>query len=626
MEEENWWWRTWFYHTWFLKPKLGERELEELEYINDNIWVPQIVFKRWIILFSVAWIITTIIDIVTYKVVDWWLYTVAITQFISMVWYGICVFTYKRLTHAKLLSFYFNLTTIQYAFPLMFIFKNIECSANNYSFFSEKSCADPIQHEHFIIYMYLSSITTILVHESSIFLQTLVTLFLYVPAYIVGNKYSTLTPVGMKFSNRLLFLILTVMAIHVWGILFYQTKRTAFTLAKKLKNEMELRQRSTSYMFHEMRSPLNVIMLAVDQINNKELSDKTKPCIFIMENILNDSLDFQKISQGSFTLNTVSFSFNNMLQQAVNSVEPLWIAKHQTFSLKVAPEVYDLPYKVIGDQMRIRQIILNYLSNAVKYTEQRGTIMMHVSTSGVTSLSNNSDTINVHIAVTDSGVGIEEKDQLQLFKPFVQITNKLSGTVRGTGLGLSIVASLIEQMGGTYGVTSTLGVGSTFYCTIPLKVDKGHNVDTGYSKTTTTPNNSSLDVENGDLSALSPILVVDDNVLICNLVKEILTKWKIRVDVAHNGKEALDVLHQYYPNTCPYQVILMDDMMPVMFGQTAIKQLRAEGYMTPIIGITGNAEDADKILLYGADHVIIKPISKTRLMKTLAMIINQMNN
>jgi CheY-like chemotaxis protein len=223
--------------------------------------------------------------------------------------------------------------------------------------------------------------------------------------------------------------------------------------------------------------------------------------------------------------------------------------------------------------------------------------------------------------VTDSGVGIEEKDQHQLFKPFVQITNRLSGTTKGTGLGLSIVASLLEQMGGTYGVTSTFGIGSTFYCTIPLKVDKTSSEEhTLCSRSHKTPNSSTVDIESHDLSALSPILIVDDNRLICNIVKEILNKWNIKVDIVHNGKEALDKLKHYEPEHCPYQVVLMDDMMPVMFGQTAIKQLRSDGYAVPIIGITGNIEEADKILLYGANHVLKKPITKYTLMKTLASI------
>jgi CheY-like chemotaxis protein len=172
-------------------------------------------------------------------------------------------------------------------------------------------------------------------------------------------------------------------------------------------------------------------------------------------------------------------------------------------------------------------------------------------------------------------------------------------------------------MKGTYRVSSALGVGSTFYCTLPLKVDRTQYTSLDASRV-------NIDVNNyGDtLEALSPILIVDDNQLICSLTKNILSSWGIESEVAHNGKDALDMIRQAPFTGHGYKAILIDNMMPVMNGREAVMIMREEGYTFPVVGISGDSESIDRAIRDGYDYVLSKPISKDKLlgiMKEIAL-------
>lgn len=595
----EWLRQTWFYHTWFFHRKLGPRELFELEYINNNQWIPSLGFKKNLIFIPISWVITTFFEVILNPEWDRWLITITVVQFIELIWYMLCVFLIKRHTRATLIIYYGVLAFTQSIFPIMFAIKNVLCTRGDYSFITERTCGNTGQHELFYLYMYLGSFYSIVISEASIFLQSLVIIFLYLPSTIIGGFATTATK--LQYFNTNLFLFGTYISIHGIGLVLYETKRKNYTLAIELESEMALRKKTVNYMFHELRNPLNVITLTIDETKDTQLRDTVTPCVVIMENILNDALDFEKIAQGSFELHPTNINFYDIIDQTISGAEPLWKAKRQQFTFNKDPTLGRELTSVIGDGMRIRQIVLNYLSNAVKYTDPEGHISMNMK-----KISEDDTTVIVKLEVKDSGVGISEENTRQLFQPFVQIANKMSATTRGTGLGLTIVASLTTQMGGTYGVDSELGAGSTFYCTIPFTKDM-----TGVQHTTTAQQTQS-EMTIVDFSTLSPILLVDDNVMICNVIKAMLMRWNMEVDLAHNGVEALEKIR-----SGNYKVVLLDDQMPLKTGQEVLKELRDEGNNVTVISITGNVEAKETFLQIGANEVLIKPVHRIQLMDAL---------
>jgi len=548
---------------------------------------------------------------------------------LAIVSYVAIVFSIKVHTRRTLLVYYAILTIVSIITPFLMITKSLKCLDKDtpIEFINPTYCAEENRPRlrTFYVFVVVGPMISLLVLENSVVFQAIGMLTLFIPYRIFEVINNTSRDLFGYITDDILVLGTYAIILYV-SIFWHRIVRNMYQLSKNLERQMTLRQQFVSYIFHEIRNPLNIITLDVSapaQGNYDSLVKTIIPSITMMENILNDMLDFQSVTQGSFKMNITSFNFQEMVYQAVASMRPLLDAKNQQFSLVM--DIDKLTNNVFGDQMRIRQIILNYLSNAVKYTEHEGSIKLII---GIKRIIKNTVTFN--ISVTDTGIGISEENQKRLFQPFVQIKNHFSEEVKGTGLGLSIVAELVNLMGGTFGVKSQLGRGSNFYCTIPLRIDT--------IPTTWATNNSmnagltreDLDIENiSELSSLSPILIVDDDKITCSILKQILIGWNIDSDYVHNGKEAVDLIDSEVPTTSPqnipnykkYKVVLMDDLMPIMTGQTAVRLLREKGHKLPIVGITGNADESDKILRYGADYIIIKPVKRPMLLKTLRKIL-----
>lgn len=625
----------WFYHTWFLRWNFDEKSAYELMFINEARWGPTMAIKKWFSIAFLIWGVISVAETITRGTVDNW-NIMALTFYwaLSIIYTGIVfgVSVHKKWT---LILYYVTLTLLSIEKPLVILIKTLECRFGNYAdgFINPAFCADDNRPRlrTFYVFVIMGPMVSLLILENSIILQAIGMLAVYVPYRIVDVLNNSIGDVFVYINDGILVLG-TYGIILAVSMFWHKLVRGMYKLSKNLEYQMKLRQQFVSYIFHELRNPLNIITLAISGRKYEDecvsLVKTITPSISMMENILNDTLDFQTMTQGSFKLHVDSFNFQTVIKESVASMRPLWEAKDQTCELEFEPEVEHFMFNVFGDKGRIRQIILNYLSNAVKYTDNEGSIKIRIKIQRLVR-----NTVTFHITVSDNGIGISDEDQQRLFQPFIQISNRLSNESKGTGLGLSIVAELVNLIGGTYGVTSKVDVGSVFYCTLPLRIDNNTTWDRVSIVAEQRPNVVDDDIENlSGLSVLSPILIVDDDKVTCKLLHQMLLGWHIDSDYVHNGQDALDMV-KGFPTTSPegvalhkdYRVILMDDMMPVMSGQTAIRTLRNEGFAVPIISITGNGSEADKLLRYGANIVLPKPIKRDDLLKALQQLLVHQN-
>lgn len=337
-------------------------------------------------------------------------------------------------------------------------------------------------------------------------------------------------------------------------------------------------------MSHEIRTPINTI-LGMDEIIIREATEK--PIIGYAENIrdasttllslVNDLLDFSKIECGKMEILPVEYEIANVLSEIMNMIEIKVANKGLDFTPVVAE---DIPYLLYGDDVRLRQIIINLLTNAVKYTKE-GSVTLKVDWKEA-----GDSSINLIISVTDTGIGIKEEDIDRLFVSFERIEERRNRNIEGTGLGLSITRQLLELMGSTLNVRSDYGVGSTFSFVLKQGIRDRKPIGKfrekyAYSREKHKKYRTTFVAPN------ARILVVDDNAMNISVVEGLLKSTQIKVDKASGGLEALDLCAENF-----YDLILMDHMMPNIDGIETLHRLKdAEGpnQDTPVIVLTANA-------------------------------------
>ncbi|HVT75701.1 MAG TPA: ATP-binding protein, partial [Acidimicrobiales bacterium] len=364
---------------------------------------------------------------------------------------------------------------------------------------------------------------------------------------------------------------------------------------KQAQRASQLKSEFLANMSHEIRTPMNGVLGMLSLLEDAEVTSDVRDCLVTMSDsatslmaILNELLDFSKLEAGMMSAERAEFSLREVLRSAVSP----WVGIAGRKSVPLVATVdQDVPDELIGDPTRVRQILSNLIDNAVKFTT-RGRIT-------VTATKRPGDV--VRFAVADSGIGITEEARAHLFEPFVQADGSTTRRFGGTGLGLAICKQLAEFMGGTIGVDSVFGEGSTFWFELPLPVARGLAEDETVVEEDEAPGPALVD----DACGLR-VLVVDDNLVNQKVAVQMLRKLGYEVSVAGDGVAALRAI-----DAGVFDIVLMDVQMPVMDGWEATTELRRRGRTIPIVAMTASAleEDRKRCAAVGMDGYVVKPMN-----------------
>jgi signal transduction histidine kinase len=391
---------------------------------------------------------------------------------------------------------------------------------------------------------------------------------------------------------------------------------------EELKRATRLKDEFLANMSHELRTPLNSILGMNEGLQEGIFGHINERQIQVLQTIesssthlltlINDILDVAKIESGQVTLELTATDLDSLCNSSLAFIKQQSLTKR----IQLIPRIPKYLPEIMLDERRIRQVLINLLNNAVKFTLEGGTITLEVSQVQLESSTTNLTPLNyIKIAVIDTGIGISAENIQKLFQPFIQIDSALNRQYTGTGLGLALVKRLVELHGGTIELTSEVGVGSCFAINLPINIG-----DPAIEEQTEQDLSGESQIGQSQTEGLiSPlILLAEDNEANIATFSSYLEAKGYRILLATDGQQVIDFAKAEQPD-----LILMDIQMPVIDGLEAIKQIRLDPNLVniPIIALTALAMegDRDRCLAAGANDYLSKPIK----LKQLNLLIQQ---
>ena len=424
-----------------------------------------------------------------------------------------------------------------------------------------------------------------------------------------------------SFVSLVLVGIVCFVMTRVQNKMFIEENKRAKAAADKAEELTRAQNRFFSSMSHEIRTPINSILglnelILRDQSASDEIARDASGIQGsgkMLLALINDILDFSKMEAGSMDIVPVDYRIGDMLSEIVNMIWLKASDKGLKLNVTIDPKV---PSVLYGDEVRIKQIIVNLLNNAVKYT-QEGSVELHVE-----STERDEKTVELSISISDTGIGIKKESLPYLFDAFKRVDEEKNRHIEGTGLGLSIVKQLVDLMGGSINVNSIYGEGSTFTVTVLQGISDHAQI--GELNIHSQGSVRHKAYESSFRAPSAKILIVDDNVMNLEVESKLLADTEMSIDKAISGKEALE-----FALKNRYDAILMDHLMPEMDGIECLEKLRNQegGFnrTSPVIVLTANAGSENRELYNrsGFDGYLVKPVSGETLENVLMRFLPQ---